>query len=62
MAIFDVLFRYEWELTKSPAGAQQWTPKKDSGAPMAPNASDLSKSVPLMMDNSRYGNENGSSL
>ena len=46
---FDVLFSYEWELTKSPAGAQQWTPKKDSGAPMAPDASDTSKSMPLMM-------------
>lgn len=46
---FDVLLNYEWELTKSPAGAQQWTPKKDSGAPMAPNASDPSKSEPLMM-------------
>ncbi len=46
---FDVLLGYEWELTKSPAGAQQWTPVKDSGAPMAPNASDSSKSEPLMM-------------
>ncbi len=46
---FDVLFGYDWELTKSPAGAQQWTPKKGSGAPMAPNASDPSKSEPLMM-------------
>jgi len=27
MAYFDVLFRYDWELTKSPAGAWQWTPK-----------------------------------
>ncbi len=46
---FDVLLGYEWELTKSPAGAQQWTPKKGQGAPMAPNASDPSKSEPLMM-------------
>ncbi len=46
---FDVLLGYEWELTKSPAGAQQWTPKKGSGAPEAPNASDGSKSEPLMM-------------
>jgi catalase-peroxidase len=28
---FDNLFRYEWELTKSPAGAQQWKPKGDAG-------------------------------
>jgi len=46
---FDVLLGYEWELTKSPAGAQQWTPVKGSGAPMAPNASDSEKSEPLMM-------------
>ena len=46
---FDVLLGFEWELTKSPAGAQQWTPKKGSGAPEAPNASDPSKTEPLMM-------------
>ncbi len=46
---FDVLLGYEWELTKSPAGAHQWTPKKDSGAPTAPNASDANGSEPLMM-------------
>lgn len=46
---FDVLLGYEWELTKSPAGAHQWTPVKDSGAPMAPNASDSEKLEPLMM-------------
>ena len=46
---FDVLFGYEWELTKSPAGAQQWTPTKVSNADMAPDASDPSKSAPLMM-------------
>lgn len=45
----DVLLGHEWELTKSPAGAQQWTPVKGSGAPQAPNASDASKSEPLMM-------------
>jgi catalase-peroxidase len=46
---FDVLLGNEWELTKSPAGANQWTPTKASKADMAPDASDASKSVPLMM-------------
>ena len=45
---FDVLFGYEWELTKSPAGANQWTPKAGSGAPEAPQV-DGNGSVPLMM-------------
>ena len=46
---FDVLLGFEWELTKSPAGAQQWTPKAGQGAPEAPNASNPKKSEPLMM-------------
>ncbi len=46
---FDVLFGYDWKLTKSPAGAQQWTPTKASKADMAPDASDPAKSKPLMM-------------
>ena len=46
---FDVLLGYDWELTKSPAGAQQWTPTKASQAKMAPDAHDASKSAPLMM-------------
>jgi catalase-peroxidase len=37
------LFRYEWELTKSPAGAYQWTPKDASAAGTVPDAQDLSK-------------------
>ena len=45
----DVLLGFEWELTKSPAGAHQWTPKKGQGAPEAPDASDPSKTRPLMM-------------
>ena len=45
---FDVLFGYEWELTKSPAGANQWTPKADAGAPEAPQV-DGNGTVPLMM-------------
>ncbi len=46
---FKVLLDYDWELTKSPAGASQWTPKADSGAPTAPMAGDASKRQALMM-------------
>lgn len=46
---FDVLLGYEWELTKSPAGANQWTPKAGQGAPEAPAAHDSSRTEPLMM-------------
>jgi catalase-peroxidase len=35
---FDVLLNYDWELTKSPAGAHQWTPTAESKARMAPSA------------------------
>ena len=37
---YDTLFGYEWELTKSPAGAQQWTPKDKSAATAVPDAHD----------------------
>jgi catalase-peroxidase len=37
------LFGYEWELTKSPAGAHQWRPKHDAGAGTVPHAYDASK-------------------
>ena len=40
---FDHLFGYEWELTKSPAGAHQWTPKNGAGAGTVPDAYDASK-------------------
>ena len=40
---FDNLFNYEWELTKSPAGANQWTPKGGAGAGTVPDAHDKSK-------------------
>ena len=39
------LFSYEWELTKSPAGAQQWTPKNGAGAGTVPHAHDPSKRI-----------------
>ena len=37
------LYKYEWELTKSPAGAYQWTPKNGAAASAVPNAHDASK-------------------
>ncbi|MBU1305448.1 MAG: catalase/peroxidase HPI, partial [Alphaproteobacteria bacterium] len=40
---FDNLFNFEWELTRSPAGAQQWTPKNGGGAGSVPDAHDASK-------------------
>jgi catalase-peroxidase len=43
------LYKYEWELTKSPAGAQQWTPKNGAGAGTVPDAHDPSKThAPIM--------------
>jgi len=47
---FDNLFGYEWELTKSPAGAQQWTPTDASAKGTVPDAHDPSKShAPMML-------------
>jgi catalase-peroxidase len=44
------LFGYEWELTKSPAGAHQWKPKHDMGAGTVPDAHDPSKRhAPMML-------------
>jgi catalase-peroxidase len=40
---FSNLFGYEWELTKSPAGAHQWTPKNGAGANTVPDAHDPAK-------------------
>ena len=40
---FENMFRYDWELTKSPAGAHQWTPKNGGGAGTIPDAFDSSK-------------------
>ena len=42
---FSNLFGYEWELTKSPAGAHQWKPKGDAGAGTVPHAHDKSKRI-----------------
>ncbi len=46
---FDNLFKYEWELTKSPAGAHQWRPKDFDPADGVPDAHDPSKRHPPMM-------------
>jgi catalase-peroxidase len=40
---FENMFRYDWELTKSPAGAHQWTPKNGGGAGTIPDPFDASK-------------------
>nr|WP_263415059.1 catalase/peroxidase HPI [Terriglobus aquaticus] len=40
---FEHLFKYEWELTKSPGGAHQWKPKGDQGANTVPDAHDPNK-------------------
>ncbi len=46
---FTNLFAFEWELTKSPAGAQQWTPKDGAGADTVPDAHDPAKRhAPIM--------------
>ena len=47
---FENLFGFEWELTKSPAGAQQWKPKGNAGAGTVPDAHDASKKhAPFML-------------
>ena len=46
---FDVLFGYEWELVKSPAGAHQWAAKNIADKDKAPDAEDATKRVGLMM-------------
>ena len=47
---FENLFGFEWELTKSPAGAHQWTPKGGAGAGTVPDAHDPGKThAPFML-------------
>jgi catalase-peroxidase len=48
-SFFDTLFGHEWELTKSPAGANQWKPKNGVGADTVPDAHDPSKRHAPMM-------------
>jgi len=49
MGYFDMLFGYDWELTKSPAGAHQWIPKNLAEKNYAPAAHDPSKKVSPVM-------------
>jgi catalase-peroxidase len=49
MSYLDMLFGNEWELSKSPAGAQQWTPKQATDSNRAPAAHDAAKRVTIMM-------------
>ena len=46
---FDVLLNYDWELTKSPAGAHQWAPTAASNAKRAPKAGNANDTQALMM-------------
>jgi catalase-peroxidase len=48
-SFFETLFAYEWELTKSPAGAKQWRPKNGAGAGTVPDAHDATKKHAPMM-------------
>ncbi|MGA8147597.1 MAG: catalase/peroxidase HPI [Gallionellaceae bacterium] len=49
MSYLDMLFGYDWVLSKSPAGAWQWTPKQATDNNTAPAAHDASKKVPIIM-------------
>ena len=49
MSYLDMLFGYDWVLSKSPAGAHQWTPKQATDSNTAPAAHDASKKVPIIM-------------
>ena len=46
---FELLFKYDWELVKSPAGAYQWHPINPESDDLAPDASDPSKKVTTIM-------------
>ena len=48
-SFLETLYGYEWELTKSPAGAYQWKPKDGAGAGTVPDAHDSSKTHPPTM-------------
>ena len=49
MSYLDMLFGYDWVLSKSPAGAHQWTPKQATDSNTAPAAHDASKKVSIIM-------------
>ena len=48
-SFFDILFGFEWELFKSPAGANQWKPKDGAGSDLVPTAFGDSKTHPTML-------------
>ncbi|TWC31099.1 catalase-peroxidase [Pseudomonas sp. SJZ079] len=52
---FETLFGYDWELTKSPAGAHQWKPKGETGAGTVPDAHDPGKRHAPMMSTADMG-------
>jgi catalase-peroxidase len=49
MSYLEMLFGNEWELTKSPAGAWQWTPKETTDSNQAPAVDDATRRVPIIM-------------
>ena len=49
MSYLDMLFGHDWVLSKSPAGAWQWTPKQATDSNTAPAAHDASKKAPIIM-------------
>jgi catalase-peroxidase len=49
MSYFDMLLGFDWELTKSPAGAHQWKPKNPEAQELVPDAHDPTKRHPPMM-------------
>ena len=59
---FDMLFGYEWELSKSPAGAHQWTPKNVKPEHLIPDAHDPAKKHPPMMTTADMSLRNGPGL
>jgi catalase-peroxidase len=52
---FETLFKYDWKLTKSPAGAHQWTPTDESAANLVVDAHDKTKHHPPMMTTADMG-------
>jgi len=51
----DNLFKYDWELTRSPAGAQQWTPKNPEAQGTVPDADEVTRCRPRPYGQARQG-------
>ena len=62
MGYFDMLFGYDWDLVKSPAGAWQWVPVNVAEKDLAPAAHDPSKTRDDHHDHRRHGHAHGSHL